>query len=35
MYSKACPIPLNNVRDKLIEKTPISSLLSDCIYING
>jgi hypothetical protein len=31
MYSKTCPIPVKNVRDKLIEKTPLSSLLSDCI----
>jgi hypothetical protein len=30
MYSKACPIPVKNVRDKLIEMTPLSSLLSDC-----
>ena len=31
MYSKTCPIPVKNVRDKLIETTPLSSLLSDCI----
>ena len=31
MYSKTCPIPVKNVRDKLIEMTPLSSLLSDCI----
>jgi hypothetical protein len=30
MYSKTCPIPVKNVRDKLIEMTPLSSLLSDC-----
>jgi hypothetical protein len=29
MYSKTCPIPVKNVRDKLIEMTPLSSLLSD------
>ena len=29
MYSKTCPIPVKNVRDKLIETTPLSSLLSD------
>ena len=33
MYSKTCPIPVKNVRDKLIEMTPLSSLLSDCISI--
>jgi hypothetical protein len=31
MYSKTCPIPVKNVRDKLIETTPLSSLLSDWI----
>ena len=31
MYSKTCPIPVKNVRDKLIEMTPLSSLLSDCV----
>ena len=31
MYSKTCPIPVKNVRDKLIEMTPLSSLLSDCL----
>ena len=30
MYSKTCPIPVKNVRDKLIEMTLLSSLLSDC-----
>ena len=25
-----CPIPVKNVREKLIETTPLSSLLSDC-----
>ena len=29
MYSKTCPIPVKNVRDKLIETTPLSSLLSN------
>ena len=29
MYSKTCPIPVKNVRDKLIETTPLSNLLSD------
>ena len=29
MYSKTCPIPVKNVHDKLIEMTPLSSLLSD------
>jgi hypothetical protein len=34
MYSKTCPIPVKNVRDKLIEMTPLSSLLSDwCVYV--
>ena len=33
MYSKTCPIPVKNVRDKLIEMTPLSSLLSDCLLI--
>ena len=33
MYSKTCPIPVKNVRDKLIEMTPLSSLLSDCIQM--
>jgi hypothetical protein len=28
---KTCPIPVKNVRDKLIETTPLSSLLSDCM----
>ena len=31
MYSKTCPIPVKNVRDKLIEMTPLSSLLSAII----
>jgi hypothetical protein len=31
MYAKTCPIPVKNVREKLIETTPLSSLLSDCI----
>jgi hypothetical protein len=30
MYSKTCPIPVKKLRDKLIETTPLSSLLSDC-----
>ena len=34
MYSKTCPIPVKNVRDKLIEMTPLSSLLSDCDVIS-
>jgi hypothetical protein len=33
MYSKTCLIPVKNVRDKLIETTPLSSLLSNCIVV--
>ena len=35
MYSKTCPIPVKNVRDKLIETTPLSSLLSDWYTYNN
>jgi hypothetical protein len=31
---KTCPIPVKNVRDKLIETTPLSSLLSDWVFFN-
>jgi hypothetical protein len=27
MYSKTCPIPVKNVRDKLIEMTPLSTVM--------
>jgi hypothetical protein len=35
MYSKTCPIPVKNVRDKLIEKTPLSTLFSKKLKRHG